>query len=274
MKTTQDLIPSLKPVYDRHKSGDIFKSAFGSRRPTAEEGKSKGIMRKGSNPELFFAFNKDGKRYRMKKETFFNKNPEVLTAMTEIISNNPDLWPEIISNNYGINLDEHFWQNNPLLSFETTGEGLFPLRTGLDTAKTGLWYQEPAYYGRVRGKSGGALDIHKAIVKVAPYTRPGNPLNSQLKYDPQTGGILEIYKQPTGRTDAVSMQHDVDYSVCANKPKSEQLRCKNGADRKMVKALDAIPWKERQWRHAMARTMINTKQKLGTGLQKTRVGVE
>ena len=81
MKTTQDLIPSLKPVYNRYKSGDIFKSAFGSeqgitskkvwRRPTAEEEKSKGIMRKGSNPELFFAFNKDGKRYRMKKETFF-----------------------------------------------------------------------------------------------------------------------------------------------------------------------------------------------------------
>ena len=81
MKTTQDLIPSLKPVYNRYKSGDIFKSAFGSeqgitskkvwRRPTAEEEKSKGIMRKGSNPELFFAFKKDGKRYRMKKETFF-----------------------------------------------------------------------------------------------------------------------------------------------------------------------------------------------------------
>ena len=29
MKTTQELIPSLKPVYDRYKSGDIFKSAFG-----------------------------------------------------------------------------------------------------------------------------------------------------------------------------------------------------------------------------------------------------
>ena len=28
MKTTQELIPSLKPVYDRYKSGDIFKSAF------------------------------------------------------------------------------------------------------------------------------------------------------------------------------------------------------------------------------------------------------
>ena len=105
--------------------------------------------------------------------------------MEEIISNNPDLWPEIISNNYGIILDEHFWENSPLLSFETTGEGLFPLRTGLDGI-TGLWYREPAYYGRVRGKSGGALDIHKAILKVAPR--------------------------------------------------------KNEADRKMVKALDAIPW--------------------------------
>ena len=30
MKTTQELIPSLKPVYDRYKFGDIFKSAFGS----------------------------------------------------------------------------------------------------------------------------------------------------------------------------------------------------------------------------------------------------
>ena len=69
---------------------------------------------------------------------------------------------------------------------------------------------------------------------------------------------MEIYQQPTGRTDAVSMQHDVDYSVCGNKPKSEQVKCKNEADRKMVKALDAIPWKERQWGHAMARAMINT----------------
>ena len=28
MKTTQELIPSLKPVYDRYKSGDFFKSAL------------------------------------------------------------------------------------------------------------------------------------------------------------------------------------------------------------------------------------------------------
>ena len=86
MKTTQTLIPSLKPVYDRYKSGDIMKCAFGSehgitsskfwRRPTAAEEKAKGIIRKGSSPELFFAFNKDGKRFRQYKTTFFNRNPE------------------------------------------------------------------------------------------------------------------------------------------------------------------------------------------------------
>ena len=144
--------------------------------------------------------------------------------MAEIIRNNPDTWPEVISANYGIVIDDHFWENNPLLSF------------GSGTAA-------PVTYEWVRVKSGGALDIHEAILKVAPRkgfvppghkcTRPGNPLESQLKYDPLTGEILEIYEQPTGRTDAVTMQHDVDYSVCE-------------ADRKMIKALDAIPGKERQ----------------------------
>ena len=33
----------------------------------------------------------------------------------------------------------------------------------------------------------------------------------------------------------------------------------------MVAALDAIPWKERQWGHALARNTINVKQKLGLG---------
>ena len=250
MSTTQELIPSLKPVYDRYKSGDIMKSAFGSehgitsgkfwRRPTAAEESKMGIIRKGSNPELFFKFEKPYRR--MYKTTFFEKNPEALADMNNIISSNPDSWPQILRTKYGIIVDEQFWKNNPL-SF------------------------------------GSGVDIHKAILKVAPrkgftlpghkYTGPGNPLESQLKYDPQTGEILEIYEQPTGRTDAGSMQHDVDYSVCGNKPSSEQMiRCKNEADRKMIKALDAIPWKQRQWGHTLARTMINTKQKLGLGLQK------
>ena len=126
--------------------------------------------------------------------------------------------------------------------------------------------------------SGKGVDIHKAILKVAPkkgfmmpghnYTGPGNPLEQQLRYDPNTGQILEIYQQPTGKTDAVSMQHDVDYTVCGNKSKSNQVKCKNEADRKMVKALDAIPWKDRQWGHAVAHNAIAAKSKLGMGVKK------
>ena len=121
---------------------------------------------------------------------------------------------------------------------------------------------------RINGKG---IDIHKQIGKLPKpkggwtlpghkYTGPYNDLENQVRYDPETGEILEIYDQPTGPTDAVAMQHDVDYSVCG-----DDRKCKNKADRKMVKSLDAIPWKERQWGHTLARTIINTKQKLGMG---------
>ena len=46
----------------------------------------------------------------------------------------------------------------------------------------------------------------------------------------------------------------------------DNRKCKNKADRKMVKSLDAIPYNERQWGHWLARNLINTKQKLGLGL--------
>ena len=119
---------------------------------------------------------------------------------------------------------------------------------------------------------GGALDIHKAIGKLPrpaggwtlpghKYTGPYNDLENQVRYNPETGEILEIYDQPTGPTDAVAMQHDVDYSVCG-----DNRKCKNKADRKMVKSLDAIPYNERQWGHWLARNLINTKEKLGLGL--------
>ena len=126
----------------------------------------------------------------------------------------------------------------------------------------------------IKNKYGGGIDIHKQIGKLPKpkggwtlpghkYTGPYNDLENQVRYDPETGEILEIYDQPTGQTDAVAMQHDVDYSVCG-----DDRKCKNKADRKMVKSLDAIPWKERQWGHTLARTIINTKQKLGLGIQK------
>ena len=43
--------------------------------------------------------------------------------------------------------------------------------------------------------------------------------------------------------------------------------CKHAADCKMVKALDSIPWKKRQWGHALARNATNAKQKLGLGVK-------
>ena len=124
---------------------------------------------------------------------------------------------------------------------------------------------------------GGLIDIHKAIGKLPKpeggwtlpghrYTVPYNPLEKQLRFDLNSGEILEIYDQPTGRTDAVSMQHDVDYSVCANK--ANPKKCKNAADKKMVKALDEIPFPDRQWGHWAARNIINTKQKLGLGFER------
>ena len=124
--------------------------------------------------------------------------------------------------------------------------------------------------------NGGGVDIHKLIGKLPKpkggftlpghkYTGPYNDLDSQVRFDPVTGEILEIYDQPSGKTDAVAMQHDVDYSIC-----EDNKKCKNAADRKMVKALDNIPWKERQWGHWLARNAINTKQKLGLGLNGKR----
>ena len=72
---------------------------------------------------------------------------------------------------------------------------------------------------------GKGIDFHRWIGKLpkpkAGWTLPGhnftgpyNDLENQVKYNPETGKILEIYQQPTGASDAVSMQHDVDYSVC------------------------------------------------------------
>ena len=125
-------------------------------------------------------------------------------------------------------------------------------------------------------KSGKGVDIHKAIGMLPKpksgwtlpghkYTGPYNDLDSQVKYDPVTGEILEIYDKPTGKTDAIAMQHDVDYSVC-----KDDKKCKNKADRKMVKSLDSVPYNERQWGHWLARNMINTKQKLGLGVKKKK----
>ena len=136
------------------------------------------------------------------------------------------------------------------------------------------WTRPKKGKGAQRAKG---VDIHKAIGKLPKpkggftlpghnYTGPYNPLEDQLRYNPTTGEILEFYVNPTGKTDAIAAQHDVDYSVCGNDRNPGDIRrCKNKADRRMVKSLDAIPWNERQWGHALARNVIDVKQKLGLG---------
>ena len=57
-----------------------------------------------------------------------------------------------------------------------------------------------------------------------------------------------VYQKPSGKTDAVAMQHNVYYSLCG-----DDKKYKNKADAKMVKALDSIPWNERQWGHCSSR---------------------
>ena len=143
------------------------------------------------------------------------------------------------------------------------------MRPGQGRRKKGRERRAEAKGGRPKRAKG--VDVHKAIGKLPKpqkgwtlpghnYTGPYNPLEDQLRYDPTTGEILEFYVNPTGKTDAIAAQHDVDYSVCGN-----DRKCKNKADRKMVKSLDAISWKERQWGHALARNVIDVKQKLGLG---------
>ena len=123
--------------------------------------------------------------------------------------------------------------------------------------------------------SGKGVDIHKAIGKLPKpkggwtlpghkYTGPYNDLENQVRYDNE-GNILEIYDKPTGKTDAIAMQHDVDYTIC-----KDDKKCKHRADKKMVRALDAVPWNQRQWGHFLARNTINTKRKLGLGTVKKK----
>lgn len=50
----------------------------------------------------------------------------------------------------------------------------------------------------LKPKGGCTLPGHK-------YTGPYNDLDSQVKFNPKTGEILEIYDKPTGATDAIAL---------------------------------------------------------------------
>ena len=46
------------------------------------------------------------------------------------------------------------------------------------------------------------------------YTGPYNPLEKQVEWDEKTGRILKIHQPPTGKTDAVAMQNNVQCRLC------------------------------------------------------------
>ena len=93
------------------------------------------------------------------------------------------------------------------------------------------------------------------------YLRPYNPLDKQLKYDPETGEDLSWCVKPKNKVDEIAAYHDICYDRGINK---------NECDKTMVKSLDNIPYGEMTKWGQTVRFLIDTKQKLGFGLLESK----
>ena len=114
------------------------------------------------------------------------------------------------------------------------------------------------------------IDIHalleknpvtKAMLKLKfgyKYLGPYNPLENQLLYDKQTRDICTYYDKPKNVLDKIASRHDTCYSVGKNK---------NDCDRIMVDEINNIPYKERIYGTFVITQIINSKQKLGLGVE-------
>ena len=114
------------------------------------------------------------------------------------------------------------------------------------------------------------IDIHKAIGKlpIIPkkgftlpnmnYCGPYNPLDKQVIYD-EDGNIIKYVQNSTGKTDAICVQHDIDYALSRN------TNDKHNADKRMINSINNSPYKDKQWGTLLVKNIINTKQKLGMG---------
>ena len=114
------------------------------------------------------------------------------------------------------------------------------------------------------------IDIHEKIGKlpIIPkrgftlsnmnYCGPYNPLEKQLIYD-QKGNILRYIQKPTGKTDKICSQHDVDYTL------SKNLKDKHIADERMIDSINKLPYKDKQWGTFLVKNIISSKKKLGLG---------
>ena len=116
------------------------------------------------------------------------------------------------------------------------------------------------------------IDIHKAIGKLPIIPKRGfvlpnmnycgayNPLDKQLIYD-KNGNILRYIQKPTGETDRICSQHDVDYTL------SKNLKDKHIADEKMIKAINELPYNQQQYGTFLVKNIIRSKRKLGLGVE-------
>ena len=116
------------------------------------------------------------------------------------------------------------------------------------------------------------IDIHKAIGKLPIIPKRGfvlpnmnycgayNPLDKQLIYD-KNGNILRYMQKPSGKTDAICAQHDVDYTLAKN------LKDKHIADEKMIKAINELPYNQQQYGTFLVKNIIQSKRKLGLGIE-------
>ena len=90
------------------------------------------------------------------------------------------------------------------------------------------------------------------------YCGPFNPLEKQLIYD-QKGNILQYIQKPTGKTDEICSQHDVDYTLAKN------LNDKHIADKKMIDSINKLPYNQRQWGTYLVKNIIKSNKTLGLG---------
>ena len=114
------------------------------------------------------------------------------------------------------------------------------------------------------------IDIHEKIGKlpIIPkrgftlpnmvFCGPYNPLHQQLIHD-QKGNNLRYIQPPTGKTDEICAQHDVDYTLAKN------LKDKPIADKKMIDSINKLPYNQRQWGTFLVKNIISSKKKLGLG---------
>ena len=84
------------------------------------------------------------------------------------------------------------------------------------------------------------------------------PLEEQMLYDKQSEEIYKYYDKAKNVLDKIASRHDICYEL---KPKN-----KGFCDRIMVKEIDNVPYKDRPYGTFAIRQIINTKQKLGLGI--------